>query len=206
MVRTIKPQDRKALEKAEWGNHYWYVMRTVASEYPDRPTHIDVDKRKAFFESMTHCLPCPTCRANYEKHIAEVPLSSALENKTALKSWVEKIYALTEKDKTAHLPPIPPVQTAPKPRKASRPASGVIVPLPLVNATHSVTRMARSSSRFTNPRRQPRPVIQPVIQQVQRSTMRHILEAKVIARGPRNYSQRHRQSQRIHTWNGCTKC
>lgn len=81
-----------------WGPHFWFVMRCVANDFPDKPTVNDKHHVKEFYGSLQYVLPCDKCRNNYKKHCAKFPIDHWLENKMRLCKWVEIIYDETEKD------------------------------------------------------------------------------------------------------------
>lgn len=81
-----------------WGPYFWFVMRCVAFNYPDRPTDNDVARTKQFFSSLQYVLPCDVCKKSYATHIVSISLDEGLKSKDALINWVEQIYAETQKN------------------------------------------------------------------------------------------------------------
>eukprot|EP00965_Chrysotila_dentata_P052810 1752109-Pleurochrysis_carterae.AAC.3 len=76
----------------EWGSHFWYVMHTVAYAYPDDPSREVREAAKAFYGSLPHLLPCPSCGHHYNDLLNRYPLDSAIESRMSLVAWVVGIH------------------------------------------------------------------------------------------------------------------
>lgn len=74
-----------------WGNAGWTFLRNIAKGYPDKPTPIDKEKYKQYFELIGDVLPCSKCRNNYKQHFKEIPITNYLNNKNQLYKWVNII-------------------------------------------------------------------------------------------------------------------
>ena len=86
------------INPAIWGAPAWIFLRNVAKGYPDKPSPLDKQNYKSFFESLANTLPCSKCRTNYKRHIREIPINSYLSNKNSLYGWVNKIKSKTKVD------------------------------------------------------------------------------------------------------------
>ena len=78
-----------------WGSAAWTFLRNIAKGYPDKPTPLDKERYRNYFELIGHVLPCEKCRANYKKHWIEVPITNYLGNKNQLYNWVNIIKSKT---------------------------------------------------------------------------------------------------------------
>lgn len=88
-----------------WGPHFWFVMRTVAYNYPDNPSVADKNHVRTFFTNMEHILPCENCSQGYSQNLSKHPLENALVNRSTLMAWVETIYKETENKISQKSPP-----------------------------------------------------------------------------------------------------
>lgn len=74
---------------AQWGPHFWYVLKIVALSYGDQPSPTLRAEAVAFYSSLVKMLPCPDCRKHFKALLEEHPVENALENTDSLIAWVE---------------------------------------------------------------------------------------------------------------------
>ena len=86
-----------------WGAPFWFIIHTIAINYPERPTFIERRNHHDFFRNLANIIPCEDCRRNYAKHFAKYPIDSFLDSKYALLQWtivmhneVNKLYGKPE--------------------------------------------------------------------------------------------------------------
>ena len=70
-----------------WGAPFWFIMHTIAINYPDRPTFVERRNHHDFFRNLASVIPCDDCRRNYSTHFAKYPIDSFLDSKYALLQW-----------------------------------------------------------------------------------------------------------------------
>lgn len=76
-----------------WGPSAWKFLHSVADSYPQYPTEETKQKTKQFFSLLKDVLPCPSCRLNYERHIAKYPLTEDVMKTTeTLSMWLIDIH------------------------------------------------------------------------------------------------------------------
>lgn len=80
-----------------WGPYFWYVIHTVAFNYPENPTDYNKMSYKNFFESFSNVLPCKKCREHYQTHLSRHPISPFLDNNKLLNKWVIDLHNLVNK-------------------------------------------------------------------------------------------------------------
>lgn len=73
-----------------WGKYYWYVLNSIAHNYPRHPDHKTKNHVHGIFEGMKSALPCSICRKHYAKYLHEHDIKSSLKNKEKLEKWVKK--------------------------------------------------------------------------------------------------------------------
>ena len=80
-----------------WGPYFWYVIHTVAFNYPDNPTDFNKMSYKNFFESFSNVLPCKKCREHYQTHLSRYPISPFLDSNMLLNKWVIDLHNIVNK-------------------------------------------------------------------------------------------------------------
>lgn len=61
-----------SLVPTDWGPHYWYVLHTYASVYPEPPDPIDVDVATNLIKGLPFMLPCQECAIHALEYIKAV--------------------------------------------------------------------------------------------------------------------------------------
>ena len=75
----------------EWGPHYWYVMKCVASNYSSNPNNRNKLDTRRFFDDIANMLPCETCINDYRATCIKYPIDSALCCRDCLIKWVDNV-------------------------------------------------------------------------------------------------------------------
>lgn len=71
-----------------WGPHLWFSLHTISFTYPLKPTTIDIENYKKFFETLQNVIPCSVCKKNYIRHLKEYPINGHLNSRKELVYWV----------------------------------------------------------------------------------------------------------------------
>lgn len=80
-----------------WGPHYWFIMKCIAHNYPNKPDKTDKAITGTFFsEQLPYFLPCNTCKKHYTEILGKYPVKEKLCCNECLIKWVEKIQAKIE--------------------------------------------------------------------------------------------------------------
>lgn len=80
-----------------WGPFFWHTMHLVALGYPNKPSYAEKRAAKEFYESLTHLIPCPTCKLHYADNLKEIPVSPSLDTKKDLFRWTVKMHNMVNK-------------------------------------------------------------------------------------------------------------
>jgi hypothetical protein len=84
-----------------WGKKYWYVMKSVATNYV--PTKENKIFAKYFYTSLSALLPCDSCKKHYKKVLLDYPIESCLNSSEELFNWVlnieKKINAIVQQQR-----------------------------------------------------------------------------------------------------------
>lgn len=52
-----------------WGPHLWAYLHFSTANYPDKPSHEEIENMKAWLCSLYVTIPCDTCSQHYKKYI-----------------------------------------------------------------------------------------------------------------------------------------
>ena len=71
---------------SEFGPHYWYMLHTMALNYPNDTTDFIKEKMKCFVEALPYLLPCKDCSEHAKEFLFNHrnDLQSALSSKESL--------------------------------------------------------------------------------------------------------------------------
>lgn len=78
--RTIEPQR----QPSQFGPHYWYMLHSMALNYPVNPTAFAKTKMKAFIEAIPFLLPCLNCTEHAKEFMANANIQEALNGRKDL--------------------------------------------------------------------------------------------------------------------------
>ena len=90
------------------GPKLWFMIHTIAINYPDNPTYQDKRSHEEFYNSLKYVIPCEKCRVHYTQRLKRMPIINHLDNSDALfrytidlhnqvnKSLNKKIYSYEE--------------------------------------------------------------------------------------------------------------
>ena len=81
-----------------WGPHMWFSLHTISFNYPIKPTENDKYYYKNYFNSLQHVIPCSVCKRNYIRHLNELPIDKAIENRKSLVYWVIDLHNLVNSE------------------------------------------------------------------------------------------------------------
>ena len=85
-------------DRNNWGPNAWSFIHYVALGYPTNPTDNDKENYKTFYYSLQNTLPCQKCAANYQRHLKDIPIDSALEGPQELFKWTIDIHNEVNKE------------------------------------------------------------------------------------------------------------
>jgi hypothetical protein len=88
------------LPKHEWTQSYWKFIDIVTSNY--RPSEMSEEAKRTFCDTllgMRYLLPCPKCRAHFEKHILINPIEHYMHKDEGLIEWMKPVKDQTTQHK-----------------------------------------------------------------------------------------------------------
>ena len=69
-----------------WGSGLWTTLHSITLNYPELPTHKNIQEHRNFLHSLGKILPCPGCVQEYNKYISKNP--PALHDKELFVEWM----------------------------------------------------------------------------------------------------------------------
>ena len=106
-------QSRDGFMTMVWGPMLWFVMHTVSFNYPCAPTRREKRHYRRFFESMSHVLPCGSCRKNLRRNMRDSGYDPAtvFASRDALSRWVYRLHDCVNRMLGKRSPPFEDVRT-----------------------------------------------------------------------------------------------
>lgn len=71
-----------------WGPHLWFILHTLAYNYPENPETWRRQSMCAFMYQLGNVLPCKFCREHYKEHIKNYPPEYHLSDGTSFFNYV----------------------------------------------------------------------------------------------------------------------
>lgn len=96
------------MDPTVWGPKLWFVIHTVALNFPDNPTYEIIRQHEDFFNNLKYIIPCDKCRLHYTQRLDKNPVTKYLKDSNTLfkytidlhnevnKSLDKKIYSYDE--------------------------------------------------------------------------------------------------------------
>ena len=75
-----------------WGPHYWFVLHTIASIYPDHPTNTMKKKYYDFIQNLPLFIPNEDMGNRLISLLDAYPVSSYLDSKQSFMKWMNFIH------------------------------------------------------------------------------------------------------------------
>ena len=75
-----------------WGPKLWFVIHTLALNYPENPTYEEKRIHEDFFNNLVYLIPCHKCRTHYRTHISKYPIINYLDNSDNLFKYTVQIH------------------------------------------------------------------------------------------------------------------
>ena len=90
------------MDPSVWGPKLWFVIHTLALNFPDNPSYEDKRHYEDFFNNLTFMIPCDKCRIHYTERIRKNPVINHLENSDMLFRYT--IHLHNDVNKSLHKP------------------------------------------------------------------------------------------------------
>lgn len=81
-----------------WGRFFWTTLHISALGYPDAPSQQEAAAYRNFYVNFGKILPCKKCAANYDRHIASLPIDKALASREALFAWTVSLHNVVNRE------------------------------------------------------------------------------------------------------------
>jgi len=90
------------MDPSVWGPKLWFVIHTMALNFPDNPSYEDKRHYEEFFNNLTFLIPCDKCRIHYTDRIRKNPIINHLENSDMLFRYTVNLH--NDVNKSLHKP------------------------------------------------------------------------------------------------------
>ena len=81
-----------ALDPKIWGPHYWFVLHTIALNYPLNPNDTAKKKYYDFIENFPLFIPVPDMANSFSKLLDSHPVTPYLDSRESFIKWVYYIH------------------------------------------------------------------------------------------------------------------
>ena len=75
-----------------WGPHYWFVLHSIALNYPKRPNDVIKKKYYDFIQNFPLLLPNTMCRENFTDILNAYPVSPYLDSQKSFVQWTHFVH------------------------------------------------------------------------------------------------------------------
>ena len=75
-----------------WGPHYWFVLHTIAFQYPKKPTSIQKKVYHRLIYNLYEFLPNPSIKTSFSKMLEQYPVSPYLDTRDDFIKWMHFIH------------------------------------------------------------------------------------------------------------------
>ena len=75
-----------------WGPHYWFVLHSIALNYPKRPNDVIKKKYYDFIQNFPLLLPNTMCRENFTDILNAYPILPYLDSQKSFVQWTHFVH------------------------------------------------------------------------------------------------------------------
>lgn len=75
-----------------WGPHYWFVLHTVAYNYPNQPNAVSKKKMYEFIMNFPMIIPHESISQSFTKLLDKYPVSPYLDSRQSFMKWMHFIH------------------------------------------------------------------------------------------------------------------
>ena len=80
------------LDPKIWGPHYWFVLHSIAMNYPLYPNNISKKKYYDFIENLPLLIPVNDIANSFSKLLDEFPVTPYLDSRESFIKWIHFIH------------------------------------------------------------------------------------------------------------------
>jgi len=81
-----------ALDPKIWGPHYWFVLHTIALNYPLRPNEVTKKKYYDFIQNLPLFIPVTNMGNSFSKLLDHYPVTPYLDSRQSFIKWIYFIH------------------------------------------------------------------------------------------------------------------
>ena len=84
--------NRFNMDPVIWGPHYWFVLHTIASNYPLQPTAVQKKIHYRFISHLREFIPHPEIASKLEALVETYPVAPYLDTRGDFVRWMHMIH------------------------------------------------------------------------------------------------------------------
>jgi len=81
-----------ALDPKIWGPHYWFVLHTIALNYPLNPNETSKKKYYDLIENFPLFIPIPNMANSFSRLLDNYPITPYLDSRESFIKWVHFVH------------------------------------------------------------------------------------------------------------------
>ena len=85
------------MDPSIWGPHYWFMLHTMAFNYPKHPTSIQKKIYHRFIHNLHEFIPNRSMANTFQRLLTDNPVSPYLDNRTDFIQWMHHMHNLVNK-------------------------------------------------------------------------------------------------------------
>jgi Erv1 / Alr family len=88
----MKHPKQEPISTSVWGQHFWYVLHTIAYTYPEFPTQVTKRKYYDFINNLPLFLPDPKMGDKFAEFLDRYPVTPYLDSRESFMRWIHFIH------------------------------------------------------------------------------------------------------------------
>lgn len=85
------------MDPSIWGPHYWFMLHTMAFNYPQHPTSIQKKIYHRFIHNLHEFIPNRSMANTFQRLLTDNPVSPYLDSRTDFIQWMHHMHNLVNK-------------------------------------------------------------------------------------------------------------
>ena len=85
------------MDPSIWGPHYWFMLHTMAFNYPHHPTSIQKKIYHRFIHNLHEFIPNRSMANTFQRLLIENPVTPYLDNRSNFIQWMHHMHNLVNK-------------------------------------------------------------------------------------------------------------
>jgi Erv1 / Alr family len=92
MPKALPPPPPQPISTEVWGQHFWYVLHTIAYTYPEYPTQVTKRKYYDLIQNLPIFIPEPKMGDKFAEFLDRYPVQPYLDSRESFMRWIHFIH------------------------------------------------------------------------------------------------------------------